>query len=602
MALLAAAALLGAVAPARAAHAHASLRFEDIAGHAYAAPGPAGARATLFFVVSCQCPVSNLYAPRIEEMASAYASKGIRSFLVYPDFEESLSAVRKNVRSHGLTIPAVHDSNATLSDELGATFTPEVIILDGSGAIRYRGRIDDNVVTTLVRHHDAEDALNAVLAGKPVPHSSSPGIGCIIRKARARTAAVAAGVPTYARDVAPILDAKCVGCHRTGQVAPFSLTDYEQASAWAPDIKRYTQLGQMPPWKPAPGYGDFVGEAEHTLTPRQKAILAEWADHGAPAGDLAHAPSVQPDRSGWALGKPDMVLQPSGPFHIAADGSDIYRDFVLPTHFQQDMWARAVEVHPGNRAVVHHVILYVDGMRLATKLDGKDHDGQPGFTAFGGPGFLPTGMLGGWAPGNEPVLLPDGVAARIPAHSNLVIQVHYHKNGKPEIDLTRIGLYFARGTVQKEARTVYAINFLFRIPPGDPHHVVTASIQIPRDSHILTVMPHMHLLGRQMKLWATLPDGEDVPLVWIKNWDFNWQETYVLAHPLAAPKGTVIHLWSVYDNSADNPNNPHRLHPRSVGWGEQTTDEMCIAFLTLTRDDEHLNTVAPPPPSETAMK
>ncbi|HEV2474410.1 MAG TPA: hypothetical protein VGS41_17165, partial [Chthonomonadales bacterium] len=247
-----------------------------------------------------------------------------------------------------------------------------------------------------------------------------------------------------------------------------------------------------------------------------------------------------------------------------------------------------VEVRPGNRAVVHHVLIYIDGLGASAKLDGKDHDGQPGYTSFGGPGFIPTGLLGGWAPGNDPHFLPDGVGNLVPKGALLVIQVHYHKDGKPETDLTRIGLHFCRTTVDKRVAGGFAINWMFQIPPGDKHYEVTAQTAFDHDMHILAVTPHMHLLGTDMKVWAVLPNKTVEPLVWIKNWDFNWQASYYFKTPIPLPKGSVVKLVAHYDNSSDNLRNPNRLHLKTVGWGEQTTDEMCICFITGTLDNQHL--------------
>ena len=362
----------------------------------------------------------------------------------------------------------------------------------------------------------------------------------------------------------------------------------------------------MPPWKPTPGYGEFKDSDKRVLTDAELATIAKWADSGAPAGNPKDAPPPARFARGWRLGEPDIVIQPSAAYHLSADGDDVYRNFVVKTNFAEDRYVSGVEVRPGNSAVVHHMIAYIDGKPAngeyaSEKLDGKDHDGQPGYTSFGGPGFNPTGMLGGWAPGNDPYLFPDGVAQIVPRGSRIVIQVHYHKDGKPETDLTRLGVHFCKTTVEKLVTGGLDINFSFRIPPGAEHYEakgtwITGSgsdinmshSELTSDQHILAITPHMHLLGREMKVWATLPDGTEKPLVWIKDWDFNWQMTYFLKEPLAAPKGTKIHMVAYYDNSANNPRNPNRLNPKTVGWGESTFDEMCIAFVTATRDDEHL--------------
>lgn len=551
-------------------------------------------KASVFVFLSCQCPVSNLYGPRIEQLARLYANKSVQFIGVYPDIQESLADIRKNVQEHHFTFPVIQDKEGTLVVRLKAAYTPEAVVVDSEGHICYRGRIDDNVVTTKVTSHDLQQAIESVLCGRQVANPDLPAFGCIIRRGEVAAVVLKPGTPTYAHDVAPILDEHCVECHRPGQVAPFSLTSYKDAAAWAPDIVRYTQNGTMPPWKPAPGYGDFVGEHHYILTTAEKQVLVKWAQAGAPAGDLAKAPPLPNFPSGWKLGNPDIILQSNQPYHLAADGDDVYRNFIIDPHFTHDAWVRALEVHPDARAVVHHVIVYVDGLHLSPKVEEKWHqehpdDKEPGYTSFGGPGFIPTGFLGGWAPGNDPQFAPPGVAMRIPKGALLVLQVHYHKNGVPQTDRTSFGLYLAKEPVHKNSVVSMVINTWFRIPAGASHYKVEAQTTIPLNAHILAIMPHMHLLGREVKLWASLPNGNKVPLIWIKNWDFNWQRTYWYREPIALPKGTVVHLVAYYDNSSDNPFNPNRLHPKPVGWGEQTTDEMCLAFLFGTIDAEHLN-------------
>ncbi|HZO89381.1 MAG TPA: redoxin domain-containing protein [Chthonomonadaceae bacterium] len=578
-----------------------TISFRDTDGKAYSAQDIAAHKASVFLFVASQCPVSNAYAPRLNRLAADYARRGVQVFAVYSDPQESLAAIRKHAREHGFTFPVVRDPQGTLAKKFGAKITPQAVVVDARGVVAYSGRIDDNVVSTRVTAHDLDDALEAVLAGKPVAHPKTTAFGCVIPGASAPVIAIK-GAPTYAHDVAPILQAKCEGCHRPGEVAPFSLQTYAQARAWAGAIKQYTQSRQMPPWKPAPGYGAFREEHERTLTEQEIATLAKWADAGAPLGDPKQAPPPRHFAQGWQLGEPDVVLMADRDYHLAADGDDVYRNFVVKTNFPEDRYVSAVEVRPGNRAVVHHVINFIDPNGASEKLLGKDKDGEPGYTSFGGPGFIPSGFIGGWAPGNEPRFLPDGVGTLLPKGARVVIQVHYHKDGKPETDRTKIGLHFARTTIDKQVHSPLLLNFTFKIPPGDPHYEVRAMMPVLEDVHVLAVTPHMHLLGREMKIWATLPDGTEKPLVWIKDWDFNWQATYYLKEPLALPKGSKVSLLAYYDNTDNNPRQPNKGKLRTVGWGEQTTDEMCVAFITTTRDGEHLAHKPTPAPTRTAAK
>ncbi len=531
--------------------------FTDLAGKTYNAQEIAAHKATIFLFVSSQCPISNVYTPRFQGLANDYADKGVQVFAVYSDRQESRAEVAAHVRTHGITFPVIKDERNVLADRLGAQCTPQAILVDSTGTVRYRGRFDDNAVATRVTRHDLTDALDAILAGRPVAHLEVAAFGCAIRRASTTEVVAMAGVPTYAHDVAPILRAKCETCHHPGEVAPFTLQTYKQASAWAADIKRYTQNLQMPPWKPAPGYGEFANEHEMALTDQERATLAKWADGGAPLGNAKQIPPPRQFPGGWKLGEPDVILQPEREYHLSADGEDVYRNFVVKMDTSQDRWVSAVEVHPGNRAVVHHVLVYVDPLDASEKLEAQEHDGQPGYTSYGGgPGFQTDTFIGAWAPGNEAILAPDGLGQRVPKGALLVLQVHYHKDGKPETDSTQIGIHFSNSTVDKEIRNKYVANPFFAIPPGDPNHEVKMDLNVREASHLRYVAPHMHLLGRDMRVWAELPDHTLKPLIWIKDWDFNWQMTYALKTPLALPSGTKIHLVAHYDNSDNNLRNP----------------------------------------------
>lgn len=422
----------------------------------------------------------------------------------------------------------------------------------------------------------------AALVGTPTRHAAK---AAVLAKP---------GHVTYAQDVAPIIDAKCAGCHHAGEVAPFALTSYHDVKPRAAFIAAVTQSRYMPPWK-ADSHGAFLDE--RTLTDAQIAVLQKWSAEGAPLGNPAAVPPTPHFTHGWSLGKPDAEFAPAAPYAVAADGNDVYRCFVVPTHFAEDRWVSAMQVWPGNRKVVHHIIVYLDTRGKARQLEAQTHDGNPGYTSFGGVGFDAAGALGGWAPGNEPRRLPPGVGIWVPKGADLVIQVHYHKDGKPETDLTKIGLYFAQGPVDKALR-IYPLTANLWIPPGDAHYTTHREITNPTDSTLLEIMPHMHLLGRTMTVTATPPGGTPETLVDVPNWDFNWQSTYVYKQPVPLPKGTKIDLTATYDNSLDNPRNPNSP-PKAVTWGEQTTDEMCIAFLFYTEDAEHLTRGQSGPPALT---
>jgi hypothetical protein len=398
--------------------------------------------------------------------------------------------------------------------------------------------------------------------------------------------------PTFNKEVVRIFQASCQGCHHPGDIAPFSLMTYAEAHARAADIKYMTQTRQLPPWKPAQSCGIF--DSPRVLSQLDIDTLANWADIGAPEGNPADKPPTLNFEGGWALGQPDMVLQNPQPYTPPAVG-DMYRCFTMPTQLTSEQYVSAIDIKPGDRQSVHHVIAFIDTSGASQALD--DADPAPGYKCFGGPGFTITNLnattLGGWAPGSRPMMLPPEVAFSLPANSRIVLQVHYHPHGTaPLADQTQIGVYYDRRKPSKYMRVLPLINNTFTIPPGDPHYRVTADFQIPIfplpiNTHVWLIAPHMHLLGRTMQVNATLPGGQSQCLINIDDWDFNWQGMYRFKDPIAVPAGTQLSLEAFYDNSLGNWRNPNDP-PKSVSWGEATTDEMCIAFLGFTIDAENL--------------
>ncbi|MDE2125374.1 MAG: redoxin domain-containing protein [Armatimonadetes bacterium] len=570
----------------------ATATWRDLAGHNYTAAECRRHPATVFFFISTQCPISNLYIPRIRQLSSTWRRRGVQSFVVDSNIDDSAAALGKYARQRQIAAPVVKDRGTRLADMLHASATPEAVVVDSAGAIRYIGRIDDNTDPAQVSQRWLSDAVGDLLSGTAVRVTRTLALGCAIfhpaAASAAERAALARGgaIPTYSGQVAQILDDKCALCHRPGESAPFSLTDYVEARTWAQQIKSYTQQDVMPPWKPTPGWGVF--RDARGLTDRQKAILARWADSGAPLGSASAVPPLPhyPSPTAWTLGVPSVVLKPSAPYHLAADGKDVYRNFVLPMQFPHDVYLSGVAFQPQNRAVVHHILLYVDPSGAAVQLDG--HGRQPGYTVDGlGIGVYDAQWADVWVPGSSARMLPPGVAIRIPKGSVLVMQVHYHKDGRPETDRSQVALYLSHGPVRQVVHVDALGQFMLHLPPGNPHEVVNAEQTLPVAVHILSLFPHMHMLGKSMKVWATLPGGATERLIAIADWDFNWQATYYLQHEAALPAGTVLHMQAVFDNTANNPRQPSHP-PKLVHFGEQTTDEMDFCFIGLTVDGENV--------------
>ena len=420
--------------------------------------------------------------------------------------------------------------------------------------------------------------------------------GAILVMALALTSVVASAQPTYARDVSPILQQKCQGCHRPYDIAPFSLLTYDDVVPQARAIRAALQSGIMPPWKPIPGHGDF--QNNRSLSDSERQTILDWIDAGTPAGDLADVPAPAVSTSEWRLGTPDQVLSMPEPYVPVArdDRPDRYRCFILPNIADQDRYVRAVDILPGQRQAVHHVLLFLTDdpaqIRLAQQFEAEDPD--PGYDCWGGPRITPGagpglvkaagGLLGGWVPGATPAELPPSIGTLVPKGAYVIMQVHYHLHDTdlPGADQTRVGLYFESKTPKNRLLSLPIWNDKFVLPPGASGQKVDAVFNldlgtygllvqeawIPQFSLIL-IAPHMHELGHRISAEVAQPDGTQMPLIEIDDWDFRWQGFYSYAAPVPLPYRSKITASCVFDNTTD----------RTVRWGESTQDEMCLVYI-----------------------
>ena len=377
---------------------------------------------------------------------------------------------------------------------------------------------------------------------------------------------------TFSNQIAPIFQKRCQSCHHPGEVAPFSLMTYEDAQPHAAEIRANVRSRYMPPWKPVPGVGEFVDERR--LTEEEIDLISRWVDGGALEGDPAKLPEPLQFSDDWTLGTPDFITVPEAPFTPNPFATDVYRCFSVPTGLESKALARSFEVRPGNRTIVHHLILYGDPDGASAALDAADPG--PGYDCFGGPGIETQTVYGGWSPGGRPLTLPEDVAVAIPAGGRIVMQVHYHPDGTQQSDQTRVGFFSSDHPSPKEMLTVIFGNFDFLIPAGARDYEVTESqnVAILRGS-LLNVYPHMHLLGRTIKFDLKRPDGTLVPLIEIEDWDFDWQDSYSFKEPVEIQPFSELTVTCTYDNSDGNPLNPNKP-PKPVTYGEGTNDEMCI--------------------------
>lgn len=561
------------------AHDLRGLALLDLTGNVHRLCETDGHRATALVFLSAECPVSNQYSA---ELNRQFASRpeGVDFLGVLFDPALDRSAAKKHVEEFKLAFPVVLDTSLELVDALKPTHVPQAFVLDRQGAVVYQGRIDDQFAAvgkrnSQVNSHDLADAMAAISAGGSPAVASTAPVGCPIEAPRN-------DAYTYHRHVAPIVLARCAGCHRPGEVAPFSLLGYQDAAKRAKWIGEQVASRRMPPWPAREESGHFRGSRR--LSPREIEVIAAWANNGAAEGSPADEPTLAPPSGdGWKLGTPDLVLTMTEPYTVPADGPDKFRFFVVPIPLEENQSVAAVEFRPGNPRVVHHAIMYLDASGQARKRDAADP--EPGYEGFVTGGFRPAGMLGFWAPGYSPRYLPAGVARWLPKRSDLALQLHYHPSGKEETDQSQVAVYFSKKPVERYLNTLAMINFDVDIPPGEARHKMEMSFTTPVELDLLNVTPHMHLIGTEMKVTATLPDGQMRPLVWV-DWDFNWQDQYEYSGPLKLPAGTRLDLEAHYDNSSGNPANPN-TPPAQIVMGEMTTDEMCIcAFDYLSHTDE----------------
>jgi len=429
---------------------------------------------------------------------------------------------------------------------------------------------------------------------------------------------------TFTKDVAPILFKNCAVCHRPDDIGPFSVLSYKDSRPWAKSIREKVASREMPPWGADPRHGEFSNDTR--LKQSDIDTIVSWVDGGAKEGDPKDLPPAPDFSDAWRISKPDVTLTMPEEFTLDSRGADDYIYFRVPTNFTEDKWVQAAEFRPGNKRVVHHAVVFIEtpqmieAAKTLAKRAGREFDPRNGASVFErAPGpealFLKEGtvwrtkmdapvvddacaksnttarsvgagagatILTFYAPGKNPDVYPSGAAKRIPAGSNLILQMHYSKTtGKPEKDRTSVGLVFAKQPVEKPVETLTVINSLFLIPPGAENHEATACYSVPRDILFVNYFPHMHVRGKDMKYEVVYPDGRRETLLSVDKYNFNWQTLYTLKNPLPVPKGSRFIVTAHFDNSAKNKYNPDPA--KAVRFGEPTYDEMLVGYADVVR-------------------
>ena len=517
----------------------------------------------VLFFMGTACPIANLYVPELSSLQREQGTKGVQVIGIHSNAGITRDDLVKHVKEYKVGFPVLHDADQRFAALLGASRTAEIFLLDRQRVVRYHGRVDDRFGYTYKRdeprRRDLREALTEVLAGKKVTVADTEPLGCLIthrRRAQGLTEV------TYAKEVSRIIQRRCHECHRPGMIGPFSLLNYESAVEWTDMMKEVVTQRRMPPWHADPRYGDF---SNNRRMPQEEVdTLVAWIDSGAPFGDRKDLPPPKKYAEGWVIDEPDIVFKLPEEVTVPADGVVPYLHFNVPTHFKEDVWIQAAEARPDNRAVVHHIIVFSRDPKAKSR---RGRNGQ---------------FVAGTAPGDPPLILPPGMAKKIPAGHELRFQMHYTPTGKVEKDRSSIGMIFYKGKTPPKAiaRTRGIMNFRFEIPPGDSSYRVESSYTFRRDAYVFSLMPHMHWRGKDFVFRATYPDGRNEVLLSVPAYDFNWQNTYRFTTPMRAPKGTRIDCVAHFDNSKDNPANPDPT--KAVRWGDQTWEEMMIGWMGYT--------------------
>lgn len=533
--------------------------LEDYRGKQHTLSDSGDAKAQVLVFLGTECPLVGIYAPRLNSIVEKWEPKGVRFLGINSNQQDSLAEIASHAQRLGFTFPVLKDVANKVADDTGAERTPEVMVLDKDRKICYHGRIDNQFGIGYQRpaptERNLEMALEAVVAGTSVEIAKTEVQGCLIGRVKRPEPS---GDVTYSKQIARIFKDRCVECHHEGQVAPFSLTSYDDAVGWAEMIREVVEELRMPPWLAHPQHREF--ENNPSLTDEEKNLIFTWIDNGCPEGDPKDLPEPPKVTEGWSITEPDQIFYMSDKsYRVPAEGSVNYQYYVVDVGNKEDLWVKEAEVKAGNPAVVHHVIVFIQ---------------KPG----GGMGQPQMA----YAPGMPARKFPEGRAIKIPAGSKLLFQVHYTPNGVAQDDRSYVGFKYADPkTVSHEVIAGAAGVMLFAIPPHNSNYKMVAKERLRRDTLLIGMNPHMHVRGKSFRYEVVYPDGRKELLLDVPRYDFNWQLWYNLKEPKLLPKGTEMICTAHFDNSEENLSNPDPS--QTVRWGEQTWDEMMFGFYSAIR-------------------
>ncbi len=542
----------------------ANFTLRDFHGNSHSLEQYAEKKAVVLVFLGAECPLAKLYAPRLATIAREYAERGVLVVGVDANMHDTPTKLTNFVNANQLEFPLLKDAGNVLADAVGATRTPEVFLLDQKRVVRYHGRVDDQYGVSGQRskpmRRDLAEAIDELLAGKPVSQPTSDFSGCLISRV---SKIEPHGEITYSKQVASIFNRRCVECHREHELAPFPLTSYDEVVGWAATIREVVSENRMPPWFADPQFGKFGNDC--SLSSHEKQTILSWIDNGCPEGNKSEAPAPPAFTVGWRIGKPDAVYQMKEPYAVPAEGTVDYQYFEIDPGFKEDVWITSAEARPGNTAVVHHVVLFaVPPGRVLQNPEEAQAVGQ---------------IVALYAPGMNPWRYPQGAAVRVEAGTKFYIQLHYTPNGTKQTDRSYVGLNFAKpGSVKKRVRYNMSVNTNFEIPPGADNAEVISRVLILKDTLLLNLFPHMHYRGKAFRFELEFADGRRETLLDVPRYDFAWQLRYDLAEPKLMPKGSRLICTAHYDNSEANPYNPDPT--KTVRFGLQTYEEMMVGYYS----------------------
>ena len=519
------------------------------------------------------CPVSRNIATSLKALQAKYAGKGVEFMMLNSSTIDTRDKIAAEAKEYGYDMPVLMDANQLVGEQLGVTRTAEVIVIDPkTWKVTYRGPVDDRVTYERQKAKASEtwasDALDAMLAKKPVQVAYKPAVGCLVdfpHRGDAKVAKI-----SYTHDVAPIIEQKCVACHQEGGIGPMPLDSYEHVKAMAPMVREVVRTQRMPPWRADPTVGHF--QDDKSLTSDQIKTLVHWVEAGTPRGEgVDTVAAANHKASNWPLGKPDLILDVPA-YTVPASGVVDYQRPWVKNPLTASKWIKASTIKVDNRQAVHHI--------LTGYMDEMPKDGDPAFEMKWGV------SVGGYAVGAESTINPDNVGALLPPGGAIGFQDHYTPFGKQVTEKSQIGLYFYKeGEAPKMmVHNIAIANPTISIPPMEEAHPEHAYIEVPHDMVLYSAFPHAHYRGGSAIVILKTPDGVEKTLLALPKYDFNWQREYVFDKPVNVPKGSWVITKYTYDNSPRNPANPdpHRMVP----WGDQSFDEMLYTALRYRWVDE----------------